>query len=131
MLARAGDCFRLSTQARGRYRYGSAAFLAFVNDRGIVPRILIMGRSEQTNVNFPREAFLYEWEDNRYDCPVGKPLPFRDANRRASLSHYRAQSIVANLCCYSENNISSKAVIEIKLFIFVGTYANCSIQYEH
>ena len=37
--------------------YGSAAFLAFVTDRGTIPHIPVLERSEQTKGKFPREAF--------------------------------------------------------------------------
>ena len=66
MLARAGD--------RHGYRpkrvaadtaYGSAVFRAFVHDRGTVPRIPVLERSEQTKGKFPREAFRYEREQDR------------------------------------------------------------------
>ena len=75
MLARADD--------RHGYRpkrvaadpaYVSAAFLAFAHDRGTVPHIPVLERSEQTKSKFPREAFRYERDQDRYVCPAGRVL---------------------------------------------------------
>jgi hypothetical protein len=84
MLARAGD--------RHGYRpkrvaadtaYGGAAFLAFVHERGTVPHIPVLERSEQTKGKSPREAFRYEREQDRYVCPAGKVLRFAGIDQKA------------------------------------------------
>ena len=99
MLARAGDRFGYRPKrVAADTAYGSAAFLAFVNDRGTVPHIPVMERSEQTKGKFPREAFRYEREENRYVCPAGKPLPFRDADRKAGFLRYRASPADCRAC---------------------------------
>ena len=91
MLARAGD--------RHGYRpkrvaadtaYGSAAFLAFVRDRGTVPHIPVLERSEQTKGKFPREAFRYERDQDRYVCPAGKVLAHAGTDQRAGFHRYSA-----------------------------------------
>ncbi|MFN3677957.1 MAG: transposase [Sphingomonas pseudosanguinis] len=78
--------------------YGSAAFLAFVTDRGTIPHIPVLERSEQTKGKFPREAFRYEREQGRYVCPAGKILPFRGADRRAGFLRYSASPADCRAC---------------------------------
>ncbi|MGI8367255.1 transposase [Sphingomonas paucimobilis] len=78
--------------------YGSAAFLAFVTDRGTIPHIPVLERSEQTKGKFPREAFRYEREQDRYVCPAGKILPFRGADRRAGFLRYSASPADCRAC---------------------------------
>lgn len=77
MLARADDRFGYRPKrVAADTAYGSVAFLAFVTDRGTIPHIPVLERSEQTKGKFPREAFRYEREQDRYVCPAGKILPF-------------------------------------------------------
>jgi hypothetical protein len=91
MLAHAGD--------RHGYRpkrvaadtaYGSGAFLAFFHDRGTVPHIPVLERSEQTKGKFPRGAFRYEREQDRYVCPAGKVLRFAGMDQKAGVRRYSA-----------------------------------------
>ncbi len=91
MLARAGD--------RHGYRpkrvaadtaYGSGAFLAFVHGRGTVPHIPVLERSEQTKGMFPRAAFRYEREQDRYICPASKVLRFAGMDQKAGVRRYSA-----------------------------------------
>lgn len=99
MLARAGD--------RHGYRpkrvaadtaYGSAAFLAFVHDRGTVPHIPVLERSEQTKGKFPREAFRYEREQDRHVCPAGKVLDYAGMDQKAGFRRYSAASADCRAC---------------------------------
>lgn len=99
MLARAGD--------RHGYRpkrvaadtaYGSAAFLAFVHNRGTVPHIPVLERSEQTKGKFPREAFRYEREQDRYVCPAGKVLDYAGMDQKAGFRRYSAVPADCRAC---------------------------------
>lgn len=92
MLARADDRFGYRPKrVAADTAYGSAAFLAFVTDRGTVPHIPVLERSEQTKGKFPREAFRYEREQEHSVYPAGKACPSR---RRSSgrLSQIQRQS---------------------------------------
>lgn len=99
MLARADDRFGYRPKrVAADTAYGSAAFLAFVTDRGTIPHIPVLERSEQTKGKFPREAFRYEREQDRYVCPAGKTLPFRGADRRAGFLRYSASPADCRAC---------------------------------
>jgi hypothetical protein len=99
MLARADDRFGYRPKrVAADTAYGSAAFLAFVTDRGTIPHIPVLERSEQTKGKFPREAFRYEREQDRYVCPAGKILPFRGADRRAGFLRYSASPADCRAC---------------------------------
>lgn len=99
MLARAGDRFGYRPKrVAADTAYGSAAFLAFVNDRGTVPHIPVLERSEQTRGKFPREAFRYEPEQNRYICPAGKILGYRGRDRQAGFLKYGASPTDCREC---------------------------------
>jgi transposase len=91
MLARASDQhgYRPKRVAADT-AYGSAAFLAFVHDRGTVPHIPVLERSEQTKGKFPREAFRYERKQDRYVCPAGKVLRFAGTDQKAGTRRYSA-----------------------------------------
>ena len=67
-----------------------------------IPHIPVLERSEQTKGKFPREAFRYEREQDRYVCPAGKILPFRGADRRAGFLRYRRHLKV----CSPDNDFS-------------------------
>lgn len=99
MLARASERFGYRPKRiAADTAYGSTAFLASVNDRGVVPHIPVLERSEQTNGKFPREAFRYEREQDRYVCPTGKPLAYRGVDRRANVLKCSASSIDCRVC---------------------------------
>ncbi|PHP16478.1 DDE transposase, partial [Sphingobium sp. IP1] len=99
MLARADNRFGYRPKrVAADTAYGSAAFLAFVTDRGTIPHIPVLERSEQTKGKFPREAFRYEREQDRYVCPAGKILPFRGADRRAGFLRYSASPADCRAC---------------------------------
>jgi len=71
MLARTAERFgywpkRLAADTA----YGSAAFLAFVRDRGAIPHIPVMERSEQAKGKFPRAAFT---SGATHEIPQGSP----------------------------------------------------------
>ena len=112
MLARAGDCFDYQPKrVAADTAYGSGAFLAFVNDRGSVPHIPVMERSEQTNGKFPREAFSYDPERDHYVCPAGKVLRYRGTHRQVGCLRYSASPLDCQNCrlkrqCTSANNRS-------------------------
>lgn len=99
MLARAGDRFGYRPKrVAADTAYGSAAFLAFVTDRGTVPHIPVLERSEQTKGKFPRGAFRYDRAEDRYVCPAGKTLAYRGADRRAGVLKYSANPLDCRTC---------------------------------
>jgi transposase len=78
--------------------YGSGAFLAFVHGRGMVPHIPVLERSEQTKGMFPRTAFRYEREQDRYICPAGKVLRFAGMDQKAGVRRYSAAPPDCSAC---------------------------------
>lgn len=99
MLARAGERFAYrAKRVAADTAYGAAAFLTFVNDRGTVPHIPVLERSEQTRGKFPPEAFRYEREQEAYACPIGKTLAFPSVDRRAGVLKYSASSADCRAC---------------------------------
>ncbi|MBB5717089.1 IS1182 family transposase, partial [Sphingomonas aerophila] len=99
MLARASDRFGYRPKRiAADTAYGSAGFLAFVTDRGVIPHIPVLERSEQTKGKFPHEAFRYEREQDRYICPTGNVLAYRGANRRAQNLRYTASPLDCRTC---------------------------------
>jgi hypothetical protein len=98
MLVRAGNRFAYRPKrVAADTAYGSAAFLAFVNDRGAIPHIPVLEGREQRG-KFPREAFHYEREQNRYICPAGKALRYRGADRRVDFLKYSASPTDCRVC---------------------------------
>ena len=99
MLVRAGERMNYHPKrVAADTAYGSAAFLAFVHDRGAVPHIPVLERSEQIKGKFPREAFRYEREQDRYICPAGKMLAYRGADHKVGIRRYTASSIDCRVC---------------------------------
>ena len=99
MLARAGDRHGCRPkQVAADTAYGSAAFLAFVHDRGTVPHIPALERSEQTKGKFPREAFRYEREHDRYVCPAGNVLAYAGTDQKAGFRRYSAAPADCRAC---------------------------------
>jgi transposase len=78
--------------------YGSAAFLAFVHERGTMPHIPVLERSGQTRGKFTRAAFRYEAEQDRYICPTGKALEFHGTDARSGVLQYAARPVDCLAC---------------------------------
>lgn len=78
--------------------YGSAEFLAFVRDRGATPHIPVMERSEQAKGKFPRAAFTYDREQDRYICPAGKRLGHGGFDQRTKAHIYVARASDCQAC---------------------------------
>lgn len=99
MLARAGERFDYRPKrVAADTAYGSAAFLAFVCDRGSAPHIPVLERSEQTKGMFPREAFTFDHERDRFTCPNGKPLNHRGFDRQIGVHVYNARPADCRTC---------------------------------
>ena len=99
MLARTAERFRYRPKrVAADTAYGSAAFLAFVRDQGAIPHIPVLERSEQTKGKFPRAAFTYDRERDRYTCPAGKGLGHGGFDQRTGAHVYiaRGQSRATN-----------------------------------
>ncbi|MEO0804524.1 MAG: IS1182 family transposase [Cyanobacteria bacterium J06642_2] len=91
----------------GDTAYGSAEMLNWlVKERGIEPHIPVFAQPERTDGIFPRSAFRYDPEEDRYICPGGKNLRrYRKAGRLAKakppkdgLHKYRAKQSDCDAC---------------------------------
>ncbi|WP_240313677.1 transposase [Sphingomonas carotinifaciens] len=99
MLARAADRFGYRPKrVVADKAYGSATFLAFVRDHGALPHIPVIERSEQTKGKFPREAFIYDREHDRFTCPDGKALAHRGFHRPTGVHRYSARPDDCRAC---------------------------------
>lgn len=99
MLTRAGDHFgyhpkRLAADTA----YGSADFLAFVNDRGTLPHIPVLERSGQTKGKFAREKFDYDRENDQYTCPQEKVLAYVGFAYQTGIRKYSANPADCQAC---------------------------------
>jgi transposase len=99
MLARAGDHFdyhpkRLAADTA----YGSADFLAFVNERGAVPHIPVLERSGQTKGKFARDKFDYDREKDQYTCPQEKVLSYVGFAYQTGIRKYSADPSDCKVC---------------------------------
>lgn len=91
MLARAGDRFNYRPKrVAADTAYGSAAFLAFVCNRGAMPHIPVLERVERRKGIFPREALTFDREQNRFICPEGKVLKHRGFDGQTGIHVYHA-----------------------------------------
>jgi len=91
----------------GDTAYGSAEMLNWlVNERDIEPHIPVFDKSGRKDGSFPRSAFKYDPDDDRYICPGGKNLRrYRLAGRLAKakppkdgLHKYRARQSDCDVC---------------------------------
>ena len=99
MLARSGYRFGYRPKrVAADTAYGSGAFLAFVNDRKSLPHIPVLERSEQTRGMFPRAAFRYERDQDRYVCPTGKALAYKGSYGDAEFRRYYASAVDCRPC---------------------------------
>ena len=96
----------------GDTAYGSAEMLNWlVNKRGIEPHIPVFDKSSRQDGTFPRSAFRYDRDDDRYICPAGKDLKrYRLAGRLAKatppkdgLHKYRARQADCDVCPLKPN----------------------------
>ena len=99
MLARAAEQFNYRPKrVAADAAYGSAVFLAFVRDRGALPHIPVLERSEQTKGKFPRSAFTFDRERDCFTCPDGKILAYRAFDEPTGVRRYRASSADCGQC---------------------------------
>lgn len=99
LLARADERFGYRPKrVAADTAYGSAAFLAFVHARGSVPYIPVLERSEQTKGMFPRAAFAFDSERDRYICPTGRVLKHRGFDRQLLIHVYGARPADCRVC---------------------------------
>jgi len=91
----------------GDTAYGTAAMLNWlVNERGIEPHIPVFDKSGRKDGTFPRRAFRYDKQEDRYICPAGKNLKrYRVAGRLAKarppkdgLYKYRSRKSDCDAC---------------------------------
>lgn len=101
MLARAGDRFDYRPKrVAADTAYGSAAFLAFVSNRGAVPHIPVLERSEQTKGMFSRETFTFDRERDCFTCPEGKVLKHRGFDHQTGVHVYHALFTDCRTCSF-------------------------------
>jgi Transposase DDE domain len=99
MLARAAERFGYRPKRiAADTAYGSAAFLAFLRDRGAIPHIPVMERSEQATGKFSRADFTYDRERDRYTCPAGKELGHGGFDHRTEAHIYAARASDCQPC---------------------------------
>jgi len=99
MLARTAERFAYRPKrVAADTAYGSAAFLAFVRDQGAIPHIPVMERSEQAKGKFPRAAFTYDRDRDRYTCPAGKRLDHGGFDQRTKAHIYIARASDCQAC---------------------------------
>lgn len=99
MLARTAERFGYRPKrVAADTAYGSAAFLAFVRDQGATPHIRVLERSEQAKGKFPRAAFAYDQERDRYTCPAGKGLGHEGFDQRSGAHIYIARASDCQAC---------------------------------
>ena len=99
MLARAAERFGYRPKrVAADTAYGSAAFLAFLRNRGTIAHIPVMERSEQATGKFPRAAFTYDRERDRYTCPAGKGLGHGGFDQRTEAHIYIARASDCQAC---------------------------------
>ncbi len=99
MLARTAERFGYRPKrVAADTAYDSAAFLAFVRDQGAIPHIPVLERSEQAKGKFPRAAFTYDRERDRYTCPAGKGLDYGGFDQRTGAHVYIARVSDCRAC---------------------------------
>lgn len=99
MLTRATDRFDYRPKrVAADTAYGSAAFLAFVSNRGAVPHIPVLERSEQTKGMFPRGSFTFDRDRDCFTCPTGKLLKHRGFDHHTGVHVYHALATDCRSC---------------------------------
>ena len=100
MLARAAERFDYRPKRVGAdTAYGSAAFLAHLGrEAGRIPHIPVRERSEQAQGKFPRAAFTYDRDRDRYACPAGKGLGHGGFDPRTGARVYIARETDCRPC---------------------------------
>ena len=109
MLARTAERFGYRPKrVAADTAYGSAAFLAFVRDQGAIPHIPVLERSEQARGKFPRAAFTYDRERDRYACPAGKGLGHGGFDPRTGARVYIARETDCRPCTLRQQCTSGR-----------------------
>ncbi len=91
MLERTERTFGLRPASLGADKaYGSGAFLAWLQARGIAPHIPVIDRRGQTRGRFSRDRFRYDSEADAYICPEGATLSHVGIDARSQADVYRA-----------------------------------------
>ena len=108
MIDRVETRYRIKPQRlSGDTAYGSAEMLNWlVNECGIEPHIPVFDKSDRKDGTFPRSAFRFDPENDRYVCPAGKALKrYRRPGRLAKakppkdgLHKYRARQSDCEAC---------------------------------
>ena len=91
MLERTERTFGLRPSSLGADKaYGSGAFLAWLQTRGIQPHIPVIDRRGQTQGRFSRDRFTYDGEADVYICPEGETLAYVGIDAQSQANIYRA-----------------------------------------
>jgi len=78
--------------------YGSAEFVDWLWSQGVAPHIPLIDRKKQTKNAFTRDDFTYLPDQNAYQCPEGKLLPYVGLNRPSQQHIYRATQAQCGPC---------------------------------
>jgi len=108
MIDRTAERFDLKpSRLAGDAGYGSGEMVAWlVDQRGIEPHVKLVDKSERTDGTFSRSDFVYDPEQDLYECPGGKELRKyrraftkpRDGVRKDGRIGYRAIQRDCNVC---------------------------------
>src|SRR6516165_8833084 len=108
MIDRTAERFDLKpSRLAGDAGYGSGEMVAWlVDQRGIEPHVKLVDKSERTDGTFSRSDFVYDPEQDLYECPGGKQLRKyrraftkpRDGVRKDGRIGYRAIQRDCNAC---------------------------------
>jgi hypothetical protein len=99
MITAAKTRFGLQPESLGADKgYGSAEFIDWLWNQGVAPHIPLIDRKNQTKNAFTRDAFTFLPDQNAYQCPEGKLLPYVGLNRPSQQHIYRATEAQCGPC---------------------------------
>jgi transposase len=99
MITAAKTRFGLQPESLGADKgYGSAEFIDWLWNQGVVPHIPLIDRKNQTKNAFTRDDFTYLSDQNAYQCPEGKLLPYVGLNRPSQQYIYRSTEAQCGPC---------------------------------
>jgi transposase len=91
MLERAAHILgRAPQRVAADQSYGTAPFLAWLQEREIDPYIPVLERKGQTGGKLTRDAFTFDPQTNGFTCPEGKRLTYQGAHYRNRVHIYRS-----------------------------------------
>jgi hypothetical protein len=99
MITAAKTRFGLQPESLGADKgYGSAEFVDWLWSQGVAPHIPLIDRTKQTQNAFTRDDFTYLPDQDAYQCPEGKLLPYVGLNRPSQQHIYRSSQAQCGPC---------------------------------